>query len=116
MSKNARILRLKFKTGLLGVCNVLAALAAIRVRPAILMYHSFDITNWRHGISPEELLRQLEYLRTTRTVVSVTDILAWNRGEKDLPDNAVAITIDDGPDPDLTPQVLDFLARHVPLG
>ena len=31
---------------------------------------------------------------------------------KRLPDNRTALTFDDGPDPDLTPRVLDILARH----
>ncbi len=36
------------------------------------------------------------YLVNNRPVVSLADIYAWQRGQKEIPENAIALTIDDG--------------------
>lgn len=84
------------KTVTLAGLHCLAALVGRRVQPAILMYHSFDDSTWKYSVSPDELRKQLTYLKETRTIVSLADIVAWVNEEKDLPDNALVITVDDG--------------------
>lgn len=80
----------------LAICNAIASLFGRPLQPAILMYHSFDTTEWKHGVDPKELERQLEYLVAKRKVVPLKDIVAWVKKEGEIPANAVAITIDDG--------------------
>lgn len=66
---------------------------------SILCYH--DFTNGRGVrdmvINIEHFRRQMQALRDARLpVISMDHYLAWRRGEKDVPDRAVMITIDDG--------------------
>ncbi len=69
------------------------------VQVSILGYHDFSE---RRGptdmiIRPDRFREQMEVLKRNEIpVVSLSDYLAWKRGEKDLPDPSVVITIDDG--------------------
>jgi peptidoglycan/xylan/chitin deacetylase (PgdA/CDA1 family) len=54
----------------------------------ILMYHRFK--------EPEPLARQLRHIRDHYSPVSMAQVAAWLSGGQRLPDNALAITIDDG--------------------
>jgi peptidoglycan/xylan/chitin deacetylase (PgdA/CDA1 family) len=54
----------------------------------ILMYHRFR--------EPELLARQLRHIRDHYSPVSMARVAAWLSGGEGLPDNALAITIDDG--------------------
>lgn len=68
----------------------------MRVRPAILMYHSFNTARWKYSVTPENLEQQIAYLVQHRSIVSLSEIVAWQRGEREIDAHAVAITIDDG--------------------
>ncbi len=89
-------LRQLSKTIALALCNAVAALLGKRKQPSILMYHSFDTTDWKHGVNPRELEKQITYLKKHRTIVPLSQIVEWVRGEGELAENAAAITIDDG--------------------
>src|SRR5438309_2343920 len=54
----------------------------------ILMYHRF-----RH---PEPLARQLRHIRQHYAPVSMTQVAEWLAGGAPLPENALAVTVDDG--------------------
>lgn len=84
------------KISSLAVINFVASLMGKSVQPAILMYHSFDTTGWKHGVDPRELQKQISYLVKRRNIVSLQDIVDFVRGGKEIPNNSVAITIDDG--------------------
>lgn len=47
-------------------------------------------------VTPQQLDRQLRYLRRWLDVVSLEDVLAWRRGSRALPRNPVLVTFDDG--------------------
>lgn len=70
-------------------------------RAAILMYHAVDAPRApqeaRFCVQPREFARQMAYLRANgRPLVGVADIAAAVRGEAGLPDDAVAVSFDDG--------------------
>lgn len=67
---------------------------------SILGYHRFeDRVRDSLALSPEDLRKQMEAIRDAGLeVISMDDFLAWRRGEKSIPDQAVLITIDDGYD------------------
>ena len=90
------MLRNTIKTTLLLFCSLVAKLFLLRQKPSILMYHSFDTEDWKYGVHPKQLEKQIAHLRKKYTIVSLHDVVAYARGEKKLPSNAVAITIDDG--------------------
>ncbi len=69
------------------------------VRVAILGYHDFSET------APETAMRmqtskfrkQMETIRQLGiTVISMEDFVAWKRGDKEIPEKSVLITLDDG--------------------
>ncbi len=62
----------------------------------VLMYHAVDASGWRWSVSPAMFERQMRFLAKHRTVVPLADVVAFARGERMLPKNAVAITFDDG--------------------
>lgn len=67
-------------------------------RPAILMYHriardTFD--PWGLAVAPERFAQQLAWLAENRRVLPLTEFAARHRSG-DLPNDAVAITFDDG--------------------
>jgi peptidoglycan/xylan/chitin deacetylase (PgdA/CDA1 family) len=54
----------------------------------ILMYHRFS--------AAEPLARQLRHIRRHYAPVSMSDVAAWLSGGPPLPENAIAVTVDDG--------------------
>lgn len=71
----------------------------------ILMYHRFKEPvgpGWtrfamRYTVSPEEFEKQLRFLRDTgRVTIDTSDLAAFLRGERALPERAVMLTFDDG--------------------
>lgn len=79
---------------------------------SILCYHGID-THARIGdsgttVSPHALEQQLAMLAGTGAAfVSLADVVAWQRGDRELPVRAVALTFDDG--------YLDFSANVIPI-
>jgi peptidoglycan/xylan/chitin deacetylase (PgdA/CDA1 family) len=66
---------------------------------AILGYHEF--VKGKPGnqmqINIDRFREQMQALKDAKVaVISMSDFLAWRRGEKDIPDPAVVITMDDG--------------------
>lgn len=88
--------RIFFKTAFLSLCDGLARLVTVSEQPAILMYHSFNTARWKYSVTPANLEKQIAYLVQNRPVISLADLQAWLCGQKDIPHNAVVITIDDG--------------------
>jgi len=70
------------------------------VRPmkevVVLMYHAIDHSGSKLTVAPEVFEQQLAYLARSREVVPLVDVVRYARGEKDLPNKAIAITFDDG--------------------
>jgi peptidoglycan/xylan/chitin deacetylase (PgdA/CDA1 family) len=69
------------------------------VRVSILGYHEFSDTapETAMRISTTKFRKQMEVLRQLGiTVISLEDFIAWKRGEKQIPEKSVLITIDDG--------------------
>lgn len=69
----------------------------------VLTYHRVaepdaagDLDEGVVDVTPEQLDRQLGYLRRWLDVVSLQDVLAWKRGSRGLPPNPVLVTFDDG--------------------
>jgi exopolysaccharide biosynthesis WecB/TagA/CpsF family protein len=65
--------------------------------PRILCYHGVSPDpgdEWT--VTPAALAAQMAWVASTRTPVSLDRIVAWMRGEADLPPKAMAVTFDDG--------------------
>ncbi len=62
----------------------------------ILMYHSFDNTNWKYGVKPRDLERQIKHIIKHRKIVPLQDVVSFVKGKSKLENNSVAITVDDG--------------------
>jgi peptidoglycan/xylan/chitin deacetylase (PgdA/CDA1 family) len=66
------------------------------------MYHSVsekatrEWGPWRHAISPATFEQQIAWLSEHKSLVAFEDVVAYLRGDKTLPENAVALTFDDG--------------------
>lgn len=66
--------------------------------PAILMYHRIakpDVDPWGLSVSPERFADQVEALRAHRTTLSIDDLVDQLQSG-DLPQDALALTFDDG--------------------
>lgn len=66
---------------------------------SVLGYHDFITgkSNDQMKINIDHFRAQMQTLKDARLpVISMKDFLAWRRGEKDIPDPSVLITIDDG--------------------
>ena len=66
---------------------------------AILCYHDFvtDKAPTQMRIAVNHFRNQMQAIKDARLpVISLADFLKWRRGEKDIPDSSVMITIDDG--------------------
>jgi peptidoglycan/xylan/chitin deacetylase (PgdA/CDA1 family) len=66
---------------------------------SLLLYHDFSprIPRNEMTISMPKFRAQMQALKDAEIpVIPMADLLAWKRGEKNIPDNAVVITIDDG--------------------
>ena len=84
-----------------GLTGALAASSGyLRREPvfSICTYHRVNDTHARDRLTvdPRDFMAQMEELGATRTVVPLDDAVAALRGERPLPDRAVAITFDDG--------------------
>jgi peptidoglycan/xylan/chitin deacetylase (PgdA/CDA1 family) len=65
----------------------------------VLGYHDFitGVSKEPMQINAGHFRRQMQALKDAKlAVISLNDFLAWRRGEKDIPDPSVVITIDDG--------------------
>ena len=65
----------------------------------VLCYHDIpkDVNLDEYGVDQASFVQQLEYLRTHGfNFVSMDDIIAANKGRKQLPEKAVLLTFDDG--------------------
>ena len=80
-------------SGTLAVTRRVAAGPCVRV----LTYHRFG--DWARDpfcVSPRRFEAQMRWLAENRLAVSLEDLEAFLAGEKDLPENAVLVTVDDG--------------------
>lgn len=84
------------KTLGLIISYIVSKIIRRRTLPAILMYHSFDDVGWRYGVDENDLEKQIDYIKKHRTIVSLKEIIAYAKGDISIPDNTVAITVDDG--------------------
>lgn len=63
----------------------------------ILMFHSISDAGGPTSIAPETFKSMMSKLaESDYEVVSLEDVAAWHRGERELPEKAMAITFDDG--------------------
>lgn len=94
------MIRMTIKTALLYLCRFLSIVwypKSWKVRePAVLLYHSFDKTDWKHGVHPDDLKKQITYLHKEYNIVPLQEVVAFAKGKGELPERAVAITVDDG--------------------
>lgn len=66
-------------------------------RVPILMFHSISDAGGPTSIAPDTFKSMMSSLAASDyEVVSLQDVAAWHRGERDLPAKAMAITFDDG--------------------
>ncbi|MBI5913475.1 polysaccharide deacetylase family protein [Candidatus Azambacteria bacterium] len=76
--------------------NHCAKLFFLRKEISVLMYHSVEDGAWKYGVGTEMFRRQLAYLRKKYHIVPLADIVAFMKGDIELPDKIVALTFDDG--------------------
>jgi len=80
--------------------------------PRILCYHGVSHRSEDEWcVTPDQLHQQMEELARTRVPVDLAAIVAWLRGEAELPPRAVAVTFDDGY-LDVLKYGAPILARH----
>jgi len=79
----------------------------------ILCYHSVD-PDWESplAVHPDDFERHCAWLAQHRRVLPLAEALPRLDASGRLPRGMAAITIDDGPDAEVTPAVLDLLAAH----
>lgn len=66
---------------------------------SVLLYHDFTTSLPRSGmvVNIDRFREHMQALKDANLpVISMSDFLAWKRGEKSIPDECVMITIDDG--------------------
>ena len=98
-SLKRKLLKLAYETGLIRAGRALWARSL-----TVVNYHRIDdpyrkdFDSFKPNVSatPQEFARQMEYLSKWFHVVSLTDLVEWLRGNKDLPRYAALITFDDG--------------------
>ncbi len=62
----------------------------------ILMYHSFDDKNWKFGVDPNVLKKQIIFLLKNKNIISFSDAVSYLECKKKVSRNSVVITVDDG--------------------
>ena len=87
-------LRTVLKITGLHTCNIMMFFLRKKNTPVILMYHSFDTEDWKHGVDIQELDKQLVYLSRNKTIVKLDEFINSSLSKVSAED--VAITIDDG--------------------
>jgi peptidoglycan/xylan/chitin deacetylase (PgdA/CDA1 family) len=66
-------------------------------QPRVLCYHGVnDQPPDEWSVTPDQLRSHLALIVREFHPVSVDDVVAWHRGEIDLPDRSIAVTFDDG--------------------
>jgi peptidoglycan/xylan/chitin deacetylase (PgdA/CDA1 family) len=93
--------------------RVLARLRRRKPRPLILMYHRVARVRhdpWGIAVDPEHFEEQIEYVERHRTAMSMDELVQRLHG-KTLPEDAVAVTFDDGYRDNLV-NAKPILARH----
>jgi peptidoglycan/xylan/chitin deacetylase (PgdA/CDA1 family) len=98
-SLKRKVLNLAFNTGLIHLGRALWTRSL-----TVVNYHRIDdpyradFDSFRPNVSatPQDFERQMDYLAKWFNVVSLSDIVAWLDGHKDLPPYAALITFDDG--------------------
>lgn len=98
------------KRAVLFLCVLLSTFLPRR-GAAVLMYHAVDHSGWKLSIPPLRFAAQMRYLARRHSVVPLSDVILHSKGEKQLPDRAVAITFDDGYH-DLVMHVLPILRTY----
>ena len=102
------------KTIVAGIAFFIAQLEHLFSRTphvAVLMYHAIDESGWRLSIPPRVFEHQMKYLAKHTRVVPLSDVVAYTKGEKQLPARAVALSFDDGYH-DLVPTVLPLIKHY----
>lgn len=106
------------KTTIAAIAFLIAQLEHLFSRTpqvAVLMYHAIDESSWRLSIRPPVFERHMEYLAKHTRIVPLSDVVAYAKGEKQLPAHAVALSFDDGYH-DLVSTVLPLIKRYqVPI-
>ena len=89
-----------FLFSVLLLCPASADGQSAEVRLPIVMYHHIaeSLSQWNdYVISPEEFASDLRWLRAHGyETVSVSELLAWEKGEFSMPEKPCMITFDDG--------------------
>jgi len=91
-------------------------LRPVRSRPVILMYHRVatpTVDPWGLSVRPEHFRQHVVMLRERRTPLALSDFVARLRAGT-LPDNAVAVTFDDGYVDNLREARPHLVAANVP--
>ena len=101
--------RMGIRKHLARVRSAMIRIAPPRPKPLILMYHRVaadPIDPWALAVMPSHFAEQVEVLRSTRLPLPLEEFVRRLEADK-LPDNAVAVTFDDG--------YLDNLTNAKPL-
>jgi len=95
------------------ISRIRAAIQPRRPWPVILMYHRVAFARhdpWGLAVDPNRFEKQIAYVKHQRTPMSMDELVDRLRS-KTLPDNAVAVTFDDGYRDNLV-NAKPVLARH----
>lgn len=87
------------KTARFTIYNLLGTFDTLLGRQnkiVVYCYHNITSNPWPFHISAQKFAKQMKYLASTGTFVSLQDIDAYLCGKKQLPKNSFAITFDDG--------------------
>jgi peptidoglycan/xylan/chitin deacetylase (PgdA/CDA1 family) len=84
----------------------------IRPRVRVLTYHRVRNARWDpFSVTPAEFDAQMAWLSTHQTVIALNDLMEFLAGRRELPNDAVLVTIDDGYE-DLRSNALPILTKH----
>lgn len=62
----------------------------------VFCYHSIANDDWRFSVSPSVFEEQMKALIKERTPITLTDLISYLEGRKELPKKAFLLTFDDG--------------------
>ena len=82
------------QTGLriVACINNLPSPGSLETGPIVLCYHSIENDSWRFSVSVAEFKKQMQFLKRTKTVLPLSEIVKAKKKLK----NTVALTFDDG--------------------